>query len=807
MDGPKSVEELMRLLREAEQRAEEEARRRQEAQQRFEEEARGRQEAQQRAEEARKAHQQEMRRITEETTRIEQETRRITEETTRIEQETRRRREETTRIEQETRRRIEQNRLTTLGEYLTACHTSVSSRFSIATHSRLTSKGPINPRPKWCPKNLSPWSDFLDQQRTTFSTLYDSFPTDRRVFESRCFLAGMGNRMSLRPVANEKTLEYFLDISVMDPVRAIVRQLKLVEEVGRAFQIGDGVIFKNSPHALSDGADEVVERETQDLATSVQTPDHRTDLNKLRPDQICVYRSDNTLTPRHSMVYVCEYKPPHKLTAAQLRFGLRSMDIYKEVMSRPTIPTSMDPLTRFRHHAEKLTASAITQTYHYMIESGLEYGLLTTGQAIVFLKIDWDKPETLYYHLAEPDSEVSAHPDDIDICSAVGQYLAFTLMALNSPEERRGNRQEERRGATEKLKTWTEDFESILASMSEDDRSASLASLKSSSAFSRASRPTTYEGIDRTPKRAGREPSDAPKTLGTTNTEQSTGQGTRRSQRLAQKRGQYCTQKCLLGMARGDLVDPKCPNVALHCKSRDPARVRHPVNHDEWLRLLRKQLEQSLDDGVRPLDEGGARGALFQVTLLAYGYTFISKGTVRAFIKDLEHEAAVYERLKPIQGVHVPVFLGAIDLRSMNKIYYYDHRVYVVHMTFLSWGGCRIDTADDMNRPLEDEATRSLRAMHQEGVVHKDVRLPNMLFNSEIKGVMVIDFERALLLEPPQRPLAQLVPRKRARESEGMDVKKVTGGSSKRQRAHGGFSEDIHLAKIAFWEWNARCGK
>ncbi|TXB96577.1 hypothetical protein FocTR4_00012044 [Fusarium oxysporum f. sp. cubense] len=137
-------------------------------------------------------------------------------------------------------------------------------------------------------------------------------------------------------------------------------------------------------------------------------------------------------------------------------------------------------------------------------------------------------------------------------------------------------------------------------------------------------------------------------------------------------------------MAKGGFLNSKCPNVALHCKSCAPARTRHPVNHEEWLRLLWKQLKQSLDDGIRPLGEGGARGVLFQVTLLAHGYTFVSKGTVRAFIRDLEHEAAVYERLKPIQGVCVPVFLGAVDLRSINKTYYYDHRVYVVHMIFLS---------------------------------------------------------------------------------------------------------------------------
>ncbi|QKD56879.2 uncharacterized protein FOBCDRAFT_295617 [Fusarium oxysporum Fo47] len=656
----------------------------------------------------------------------------------------------------------------------------------------------------------APWPDFLDQQKLTFGTLYDSFPTESRVFENRNFLAGLGNRISQRPIADEKTLEYFLHNSVEDPVRAIIQQLKQVEEVSRAFQIGDGVVFENHPHALSDVAEEVVERETP--STPPRTPDHRRDLNQLRPDQICVYRSDNTLSSRRTMVYVSEYKPPHKLTTPHLRLGLRAMDIHREVVNRRTIPTSVDPDARFQYHAEKLTASAMTQTYHYMIESGLEYGLLTTGEAIVFLKVDWDEPETLYYHLAEPGPERSP------------SWLSVRL--------ENDGRQEERLKAMKNLKTWAEDFESTLRSIPENERSAS-------SDYSPGHEPTTYKDVDRSPalprKRTRRtavcqigegsltkddrqEPSDDESASRPPDTPTPTGrntrQGTRRSQRLALRpRGgggeqgrQYCTQKCLLGMVKGGFLDPKCPNVALHRKSCAPARARHPVNHEEWLRLLWKQLEQSLDDGIRPLGEGGARGVLFQVTLLAHGYTFVSKGTVRAFIKDLLHEAAVYERLKPIQGIHVPVFLGAIDLRSMNKTYYYDHRVYVVHMTFLSWGGCSIDRAQrigDMDRSLEDEAIRSLRAMHREGVVHKDVRLANILFNPETSGVMVIDFERALLLNPPRRPLAQLVPNKRAWKSETMDAKKVTGDSSKRSRPSQSFSEDIWLAKTAFSEWNA----
>ncbi|RKK65571.1 hypothetical protein BFJ69_g16166 [Fusarium oxysporum] len=190
------------------------------------------------------------------------------------------------------------------------CYTSVFSRFAIETDPKLTSRDSItNTRDKWCPKNLKPWADFLDQQKFIFGTLYDTFPTEIRVFENRKFLAGLGNRISQRPIADEKTLEYFLHNSVEDPVRAIIQQLKQVEEVSRAFQIGDGVVFENHPHALSDVPEEVVDRETPLIPP--RTPDHRRDLKQLRPDQICVYRSDNTLSFRRTMIYVSEYKPPH----------------------------------------------------------------------------------------------------------------------------------------------------------------------------------------------------------------------------------------------------------------------------------------------------------------------------------------------------------------------------------------------------------------------------------------------------------------------------------------------------------------
>lgn len=84
--------------------------------------------------------------------------------------------------------------------------------------------------------------------------------------------------MSKRKITDEKALEYFMHNSVEDPVKAIMDQLKEVEEVRSAFHLGNGIIFENHPHTISDVAKEVVDRDTP---TPPSTPDNRLDLNQL----------------------------------------------------------------------------------------------------------------------------------------------------------------------------------------------------------------------------------------------------------------------------------------------------------------------------------------------------------------------------------------------------------------------------------------------------------------------------------------------------------------------------------------------
>ncbi|KAK1657140.1 hypothetical protein BDP55DRAFT_567888 [Colletotrichum godetiae] len=802
MGESKTVEELRGLLQQAEERAKAAEQERQRERQRAEAAEKGRQQEQQRAD---------------------------------------RERERAEVAEQQTQR-------TSLDEYITACHSLVYAKFTIETDRRLTSKGPItNPRDKLCPTNLRPWSDFLQQQSIVFGTLYDTFSTDKRCFETLSFLSGLGSRIAKRKITDEKALEYFLHNSVEDPVKAIMDELKKVEEVKNAFDLGNGIVFENHPHALSETAAEVIERNLP--STPPSTPyNSKVNLQQLRADQICVYRNedDDDDASSRSMLYVSEYKPPHKLTAPHLRVGLRSMNIHKEVVSRKMIPTSVDPDARFQYHAERLTAAAITQTYHYMIEGGLEHGLLTTGEAIVFLKVDWREPGTLLYHLAEPFAEVEAHPKHSHLCTAVAQYLAFSLMALGAPSERRLHGQEERQRAIDKLKTWREDFETTLRSIPDEERQPP----DSSPGYE----PNVYKDVDRSPyllrrkrrvqardrhtrEQVRRDPNessdeeqrrDVPDTptpterrmcgKGPQSQADQGSQGTRRSRRVLarQPRGDsggeshfkhtpYCTQKCLLGLVGGAVLDSACPNKLLHCEKpannrrcrrRERADVHHPIDQTGFLRLLREQLKRSLDRGIVPLRQNGARGILFKVSLLAYGYTFVSKGTVEAFISDLQHEAEIYEHLRPIQGVHVPIFLGSIDIRTINRKYFYDHRVYVVHMTFLSWGGqnlCGVDRVDIGDETLIAMATRSLNAVHDWGVAHQDVREENVLFNKEVKGIMMIDFERAQFAKPPRRPLTQLIPNKRRRTAQMTKCGKLAAQSRNRDEDDGKFSADIEM--------------
>ena len=173
-----------------------------------------------------------------------------------------------------------------------------------------------------------------------------------------------------------------------------------------------GVTFENHTNTLSDTAEDVQTR----LQLSSSSSNPRRPPKPIHADQICMYKNEEGQT---DILFIIEYKAPHKLTKEVLRAGLREMDVPKEAINRPTIPTDLHE--KFSYNADRLVVAA------------------ATGEAIVFLWIKTDDSNTLYYYLAEPNEEVSAgdgfgfqHP-----LTAIGQLLSFCLMALRTTRRKR----------------------------------------------------------------------------------------------------------------------------------------------------------------------------------------------------------------------------------------------------------------------------------------------------------------------------------------------------------------------------------
>jgi hypothetical protein len=484
---------------------------------------------------------------------------------------------------------------------------------------------------------------------------------------------------------------------------------------------------------------------------------------------------------------VVEYKPSHKLSVFNLRAGLLradkgSMNIPEDVINRITIPT--DPEDKFVYHSEWLTAAALTQTYAYMIENGLEYSKLVTGEADVFLRLKEDEPHTLYYHLAEPNIEAEAQSEvDILLCrTAVSQTLTICLMALDS----KPRSQKWRNHALETAYRAVIDHEAILRQIPTEEKTltpppsvfhARIHPFKRSPIMLRARKSrkarNSCGSADIIVHEDPQSPSSSPDETSDVETPSKPRARTRQSNtgRMRSVKSsqaaegsdvlhrQYCTQACLLGLVRGRLLDDACPNVNTH--RGHGTGNKHALGRKSLAKLMLRQLAEDPDNGCEPLGKQGARGALFRLTVKWYGYTFVAKGTVTAFEPKLKHEGLVYQHLDEVQGELIPVYLGNI---SLIRPYFLDVGVRIVHMLLISWAGeqAHKDLVSRLGRDMDEETAHAVTNLRLHGVEHRDVRPPNILWNPEGRKVMLVDFERSEILE--QAPVLQEISPNRKRK-------------------------------------------
>jgi len=703
------------------------------------------------------------------------------------EQEKQQAEQEKQQAEQEKQQAEQRNQKTTFNEFLQACHEHLHKPLRVETNKSWTTKGPTKPGNRYYPKNIEKWGNFAEEQRRVLSTARDIFyPTNKpalRLFSPILSVEDQGRLHCNIRIANEASLRTYEKSAIEVQVADIINRLSEIVQDPKQFQLGQGIIFENDPNSLNEIAEEVQERLhiqpprtpspiAPPSSSSNLEPDSDPKPGRTRADQYCIYKK---VGGERQLLFVVEYKPPHKLPVGNLsRF--RPMDVKKEVIDRIHIPPPI-PLNateedaeqseeaieeRLQYNADKVTVAVATQTFHYMIENRLEYSYITTGEAFVFLRIDWDDPTTLLYHVAVPADEADDERSNLPYSqTAIAQVLGLCLLASKS--ERRDH--VERKNAKKKLEKHP------VTSLETVNHQTPASERQLGAGKKRARKSPLYKGRGKVPVtseynlRSKCKPGDLPKNSddeqhdhdgpnsltrpSASSSKSSRGKpsgqrkygGRNNSNQASSSRGtqrQYCTQRCLLGIVRGWSLDKNCPNASLHARRGR----KHAVDQSKFLDLIQKQLTEDLDHNCQPLGLQGARGALFQVTLASHGYVFVGKGTVQAFVPDLRHEGDVYRRLTKLQGAVVPVCLGNIDLTEWYNL---DVGVEILHMLLLSWGGELADEDESVKgwQGLQREIRRTIAEVRRAGVDQSDKRPSNMLWNREQKRVMLIDFERA----------------------------------------------------------------
>ncbi|OAA42190.1 Protein kinase-like domain protein [Metarhizium rileyi] len=704
---------------------------------------------------------------------------------------------------------------TTLLEFLDACHRHLFLGLDVQEDKETSTKGdPANAEQKLRPDYIREWNNFPSEQAEIWKALMDADFVAERHFTPLLVLEDNGKDLRQRSLSSELDLGYFERQTVEMRVASVIKQLHKNTSLRETFQLKGDVAFENHANTLTD--DRILVKDmsslslntaplrrsrrlaaksegTAPLSAATRQESHQKQQRPARPkaDQFCVY---NKGSYERIPAFVVEYKAPHKLSLSHIKAGLMDMNLDNIVRIQENETSEII--------CRRVIAAVITQAYSYMASGGIEFGYVCTGEAFIYLHIKCDEPECVYYYLSVPKEDVGEstgwaaglYSDNRLHLTALGQVLAFTLRALqNTPRDISWIK-----WAEAKLNRWEIVYDDILGEIEEKDIPDSdfKPSARSRDKYLRMSPVKTRaravlasatscdpsqhiipsdddensdEGFDpNTPSRSPREPRAANSSRRRA-ANSSRRQAASEASKDTSTRGivrEYCTQHCLQGLKIQAPLDPTCPNASTHGVDR------HRLGPAAVIRRLSKQFSPQdlhLDTqlGCQSLHTHGARGALFKVTLLSHGYTFVGKGVPAEFVAYLKHEESIYAHLAEIQGTHVPTVLGGLDVPSFS----YDGIVQIVRILLMGHAGAPIARAIKQWPGHRDRLIRkaemSLRAVQRYGVLHSDPIPNNILRNDASDQVMLIDFERAAIPKQRKRlmPISSNRKRKRVDQS------------------------------------------
>ena len=657
-----------------------------------------------------------------------------------VEEERRQAAEERQRVAEERQCAAEESldavtRPTTFQEYLNLLHRLYATRLSYDPDCPRNTKGGVtNPRHRITPTVIAPWEEFEDEQAATYRELCKEFQ-DQRLFPTESEVIGAQRTINEFLITSEKSLTNFTDVAMVAPVKEIVNQSIAFGHVGG--DPGLGVSF--SPRG---------------------DPEE---------DTKAAFAPVDGVWDRGGPITLLELKTPHKLTERVLQTALDDGTgcARRRFETKPIIDSP---------HATKdptyTIVAVFTQIFDYMITTGTARAWLYTGMASVYFEVPRLDPSTLYFNLKIHPRSSTASPEETSVC----QDAVFVRRCVFTQKRDA----DWIRDAVDSNGRFLVDPEAQLNLMSSPLSSASEVVTPGKEDYKapkrkRQSTPEVNRPSHRNDDTSGddggdysspiRRPATRSRTRGPADdftTSVAGGDGGPRSSpntgKMASTRcmlcappqaaRQYCSQACLRGLRYSDStkisreLDMACPNATRHSRS-----FKHELTLRQLHDSLRQQLDCSHTHAIEYLGLHGSSGHLFAITLCSHGYTFVGKGSRSDQVPNLMHEYGIYETLHPLQGHYIPVCLGLFDLEGP---YYLPSPDHLTHFLLLSYAGIRLSRYSKLLPPTDEvisSAEIALKKVHDFNLTHRDSCVENMLWNTELHGVMIIDFGSSTLLD------------------------------------------------------------
>ncbi len=645
---------------------------------------------------------------------------------------------------------------TTIPELLTLYHAkSLSMRVA---NNGLAGGVVSKPVGRKYPLEIAPWEDFASEQRKIWNFIRASPTYSNRYFDP----SNVIEAIRLREIRSETDLVIADDRIVLSPVQDILNVLCEDKELKDALELSDKVVNAE------------FRRNTQ-LAHVIPSP-----FNPVTPTnhpKDIGGQADAFFYLDAELKASIEYKLPIKFPIDDIVLGLKGkISTVKDVINNEANSPEAA--------AQRQATIVITQLYSYLVKSRICYGYVSTGDIIIFLRIS-DNPAHVQYHVWNRlafDFNDPAYKHN----TAIAEVVAFSILAM-----RAGQTSQKWYDDSKRLKTWPQEYDSF---SDDSPKTNTEASPDRSPGYKGRADPSIRSPIKTRQKTQEKDNAESgspsvgrgtsgcrPQDLGVTKEDQDPNNGGSKETPVRrhldyrtstdgragnQRRGdggqntrggtgdhrkrvrerEYCSPSCLLGLSQGGHLDLDCPNIADHGKSH--------LTQRRFLCLVREQLAR--DRGhitdCEPLWINGSRGEMFKITLTSHGYTVIAKGVQIHNVPHIKNEAKIYHHLRSLQGIHIPVCLGAINL----ILPYYHKGGIFVRFLLQSYAGMSVGhTINEKNKDdILSKLTHALTTIHQLRVLHGDPDPVNFLIDEKSGVLQVIDFERSQICGEKEKEVA-----------------------------------------------------